>query len=73
MNVTLRKIGNSVGIIIPKDVLDRLGLKVGDSLQLESKEADILLRHQNADLTRQIESARKGMAKYRNALRELAK
>ncbi len=29
MNITIRKIGNSEGIIIPKDVLDRLGLKAG--------------------------------------------
>ena len=25
MNVTIRKIGNSEGIIIPKEVLDRMG------------------------------------------------
>ena len=30
MNVTIRKIGNSEGVIIPKEVLDRLGLKAGD-------------------------------------------
>ena len=31
MNVTIRKIGNSEGIIIPKEVLNRLGLKAGDT------------------------------------------
>ena len=31
MNVTLRKIGNSEGVILPKEVLDRLNVKAGDS------------------------------------------
>lgn len=34
MNVTICKIGKSEGIIIPKEVLNRLGLKAGDTLEL---------------------------------------
>jgi putative addiction module antidote len=34
MNVTIRKIGNSEGIIIPREVLNRLGLKAGDTLEI---------------------------------------
>ncbi len=41
MDVVLRKIGNSVGVIIPKDVLDSLGVKVGDTLQLGEKQASV--------------------------------
>ena len=34
MNVTLRKIGNSEGVILPKELLERHNLKAGDSLVL---------------------------------------
>ena len=34
MNITIRKIGNSEGVIIPKEMLDRFGLKAGDQMQL---------------------------------------
>ena len=73
MNITIRKIGNSEGIIIPKDVLDRMGVKAGDELTLREESGQIQLTPQNADLAEQLKAARMGMEKYRVALRELAK
>ncbi|HVK89809.1 MAG TPA: AbrB/MazE/SpoVT family DNA-binding domain-containing protein [Mycoplana sp.] len=73
MHITIRKIGNSEGIIIPKEVLDRLGLKAGDQLDLNEGNGQIQLIPQNADLAEQLKAARLGMEKYRVALRELAK
>jgi putative addiction module antidote len=73
MNVTIRKIGNSEGVILPKDVLQNLGLKAGDTLELREVDNGIELVHQKADLTEQLRAARIGMQKYRVALRELAK
>ncbi len=73
MNVTIRKIGNSEGVIIPKEVLDRLGLKAGDELSLEEVDNGMQLIVQQADLAEQVKAARAGMEKYRVALRELAK
>lgn len=73
MNITIRKIGNSEGIIIPKDVLDRLGLKAGDNLIVEVNGNSLSLVPEPADLTEQLAAAREGMKKYRPALRELAK
>ena len=73
MNVTIRKIGNSEGIIIPKELLDRLGLKAGDTLDVREEQGGIQLTPEPADLTDQLKAAREGMAKYRVALRELAK
>lgn len=71
--VTIRKIGNSEGVIIPKEVLLGLGLKAGDELTLEIQDGSISLVRSNDDLSSQMEAARIGMAKYRTALRELAK
>ncbi len=73
MNITIRKIGNSEGIIIPKDVLDRMGVKAGDELLLKEESGQIQLVPQNTDLAEQLKAARMGMEKYRVALRELAK
>ncbi|WP_105385804.1 AbrB/MazE/SpoVT family DNA-binding domain-containing protein [Neorhizobium alkalisoli] len=73
MNVTIRKIGNSEGIIIPKEVLDRMGLKTGDSLEVRENGLNIELVPEHADLSEQLKAARLGMQKYRVALRELAK
>ncbi|OJF95157.1 AbrB/MazE/SpoVT family DNA-binding domain-containing protein [Pararhizobium antarcticum] len=73
MNVTIRKIGNSEGIIIPKEVLDRFGLKAGDELQINENGSKIELVPQKADLAEQLRAARIGMKKYHTALRELAK
>ena len=73
MNITIRKIGNSEGIIIPKDVLDRMGVKAGDELTLTEENGQVTLVSPNADLAEQLKAARLGMEKYRVALRELAK
>jgi putative addiction module antidote len=73
MNVTLRKIGNSEGVIIPKEVLERLNLKSGDSLTIVEQKDGIRLVPTTAGLAEQLEAARAGMEKYRVALRELAK
>ena len=39
MNVTVRKIGNSEGVILPKEVLERMNVKAGDELEvIENKD-----------------------------------
>jgi len=73
MKGTIRKVGNSEGVIIPKEVLQRLGLSSGDSLELREVEGNIRLVPESADLAEQVRAARIGMEKYRVALRELAK
>lgn len=73
MNVTIRKIGNSEGIIIPKEVLERMGLKAGDTFELKESSGSIELVPEQEDLSEQLEAARRGMKKYHVALKELAK
>ncbi|KPH10628.1 AbrB/MazE/SpoVT family DNA-binding domain-containing protein [Rhizobium acidisoli] len=72
MNVTIRKIGNSEGIIIPKEVLDRLGLKTGDTLELQVENGGLTLKPTDEDLSRQLDAARHFMDKYKVALKKLA-
>ncbi|HEV7415760.1 MAG TPA: AbrB/MazE/SpoVT family DNA-binding domain-containing protein [Tianweitania sediminis] len=72
MNVTIRKIGNSEGIIIPKDVLDRLGLKAGDEVRLDETQGQLVLKPVDAEFSRHLEHAERFMEKYKVALKKLA-
>ena len=72
MNVTLRKIGNSEGVILPKEVLERLNLKTGDKLQLVETQSGLSLEPVDDSFEQQMEAARKVMDKYKVALQKLA-
>ena len=73
MNVTIRKIGNSEGIIIPKEVLSRMGLKAGDTLQIsEDGKGNWSMSAADDDFNRQIQHAERFMEKYKVALKKLA-
>ena len=73
MNTVIRKIGNSEGVIIPKEILDKLGLTAGDLLSIVADENGVKFVPAKNDLARQLEAARECMDKYKVALRELAK
>ncbi|WP_114213959.1 AbrB/MazE/SpoVT family DNA-binding domain-containing protein [Ochrobactrum sp. 3-3] len=72
MNVTLRKIGNSDGVILPKEVLERLNLQTGDKLQLIETQNGLTLEPVDDSFEQQMEAARKVMDKYKVALQKLA-
>ena len=75
MNKPLKitKIGNSAGIVLPKEVLAHLDRKVGDELTLVLKPGGIELVGGEPDFEEQMAAARKVMAARKRALRELAK
>lgn len=69
----LVKIGNSTGVILPKEELDRLNLSAGDQLSYTQTPDGIALSSRGEEFDRQMAVARDVMKRYRNALRELAK
>ncbi|MDH6591185.1 putative addiction module antidote [Variovorax sp. TBS-050B] len=70
----LTQIGNSVGVILPKEMLAKMNLGKGDTVYLsEAASGGYLLSPYDADFARQMEAARRVMKKRRNVLRELAK
>ncbi|MBH9537965.1 AbrB/MazE/SpoVT family DNA-binding domain-containing protein [Novosphingopyxis sp. YJ-S2-01] len=71
--VKIVKVGNSAGVILPKDVLARLNLEVGDQLSLGETTDGVTLRRENEEFDAQMAEARAIMKDYRSALRELAK
>ena len=74
MKTKLRKIGNSLGIILPKEALHVLQVKEGDTLYLtEAPESSLRITPGNKGFEDMMAIAKRGMQRYRNALRELAK
>ena len=73
-HLKVRKIGNSLGVVLPKETLALFGVSEGDELIVsEAPNGEMRITRSNVDLDRQLEAARRGMNRYRNALRELAK
>ena len=67
------KIGNSAGLILPKELLAELGAQVGETLSVTKTERGIELSRTEEGFEEQMQAMRKAMNQYRNALRELAK
>jgi putative addiction module antidote len=74
MKLEVKKIGNSTGLILPKELMARLNLAQGDWLFVtETAEGGVRLTPFDPELERGMTIARKAMKRYRNALAELAK
>jgi putative addiction module antidote len=70
----IRRIGNSVGLILPKELLARLKLKEGDKLHvIEEPERAFRLSPYDAKHAKAMEIARQVMREYKDTFRTLAK
>lgn len=67
------QIGNSLGVILPKEVLARLKVEKGDVLYLSEAVNGVLISPYSAEFEQQMDAARSIMKKRRAVLRELAK
>lgn len=72
--VQIRKIGNSVGLILPKELLARLKLKEGDKLHLvEQTERGFKFSPYDPKHAKAMEIARRAFRKYADTFKALAK
>jgi len=69
----LTQIGNSVGVILPKELLTLLKLEKGDSVFWTEAANGVMLTPYDTEFESQMTEARSIMKKRRNVLRELAK
>jgi putative addiction module antidote len=70
----VRKIGNSLGIVLPKEALQAMKVEEGATLYLtEVPESSLRVTPERPGFEEMLSIAERGMQKYRNALRELAK
>ncbi len=69
----LTQIGNSVGFILPKEVLVRLNLAKGDSLFVTNTPGGVTLTPYDPDFEDQLEQGRAFMREYKDTFHALAK
>jgi putative addiction module antidote len=73
MTLKLTQIGNSVGVILPKELLGKLGVGKGDTVYAIDTPDGVRLSTADPEFEAQMEVARDIMKKWHNVLRELAK
>jgi putative addiction module antidote len=69
----LTQIGNSIGVILPKEVLARLKLEKGDLLHVTETPDGLALTPYDPTFDQQLELGREFMREYRDTFRALAK
>ena len=74
MKLEIKKIGNSTGLILPKELMSRLNLAQGDWVHVtEASDGIVRLTPYDPTFAKGMEIAERAMKTYRNALAELAK
>jgi putative addiction module antidote len=69
----LTQIGNSVGVILPKEVLARMKVEKGDTVFLTEAANGITLTPYDPELEAQLKSGREFMREFRDTFHQLAK
>jgi putative addiction module antidote len=70
----VRKIGNSLGVVLPKEALQQLKAEEGSILYFtESPECALRITPERPGFNKKMDIAESLMKRYRNTLRELAK
>ena len=73
MELKVVQVGNSLGVVLPKELTLKLGVQKGDTLIVTDGPGGVHLEVPSADFEAQMAVARQLMHKWRNVLRELAK
>ncbi len=68
----VRKIGGSYGVVLPKEILDQLGVGEGDLLYPSRTPSGVELSRYDPDFAQAVDAARDFMRRYPNAMRKLA-
>ncbi len=69
----IRRVGNSSGVILSKDLLAALQVREGDTLILTESPDGFRLTPFATEIEDELQAFEEGRRRYRNALRELAK
>jgi putative addiction module antidote len=70
--VKVTTVGNSVGIVLPREVLTQLQVEKGDTLYVTPTPDGVKLTAYSEEFAAQLEAGKRVMRKYRDTLRKLA-
>ncbi len=73
MEAKIRKIGNSLGVILPKQIIDELHLKTGDKMSIRQKGTNLELSPIDPEFEEWAEAYREVNTDYKDVLKALAK
>ncbi len=73
LKVKVTQIGNSAGVVLPKEALKKLDVSRGDELYLVETPEGLMLTPYDQAFETQMEAAEQVMKRYRNTLHRLAK
>lgn len=73
LKVKVTSVGNSMGILLPKEALNKMKACKGDTLYLVEGPEGYTLTPYQQDFEEQMEAAEDIMKRYKNTLRALAK
>ena len=73
VELTVRKVGNSLGVTLPTRAAQTLHVKEGDKLYLTEAPGGFRITPYDPNFEKTMEVAEGFMSRYRNALRDLAK
>ncbi|HUL35359.1 MAG TPA: AbrB/MazE/SpoVT family DNA-binding domain-containing protein [Candidatus Eisenbacteria bacterium] len=73
MRLKLRRVGTSIGVLLPKPLLQRMQVKEGDTLFAVETPQGFLLTPFDPEVEEQVKLGMEFMAKYRDTFRTLAK
>lgn len=71
--VKIRKIGNSAGVLLSKEVLEMLGADIGDDLTFSKDESGVRVEATDDDMEDMMKSAEEIMERRFKVLRALSK
>jgi putative addiction module antidote len=72
MKAKVQKIGNSLGVILPKDVLARMHIGLGDELTVSEAPGELKLQLYDDEVERQVALGLELMREHRDVLKALA-
>ena len=72
-SLKLPQIGNSVGVILPREMLSRLKLQKGESVFVTETPGGYALTPYDPALAEEIEAGREFMREFRDTFHQLAK
>lgn len=72
-NIKLRKIGNSLGVVLPKEIISQLNVVEGDTITVTDAPDGMRITASNPEFSKTMAVFESLNRRYRNTLRELAK